>query len=477
MLNNLFFEGSEDALNFLFFGDDNVRTSYEEDKETATTTSYRQQHHVFFNDFQFEKHKSDGISPGDFYLDNANQTWLIKLGHFGSHKSVIKEYIAGGVYQYFLGEHAAPTIEIIIEPWKKDLLIGSKLLPNFSTLADTYFTVKNVYQNTYEYESNGRIDPPHFPHMFNGLPIVGFEKAITSILFVGDTDAHYGNVGLVSLDDHYVFAKIDHGFSFNFDNIYTPLLNTLDDIRTHLDDFYHFTDLSIIGFSPLLDAIKSISDIDFSQIENIIHEKIDNAQLAMDYVHFKYVNKQYFEQDYATNGTELSEYGAYLLDHLSDRQKMLKHIADHMELEEAIINHDALKIIDLHDQGVKLNDTFKPFFDEPFKIASPVYSDGYQEYHLHGTYTQSVDGMILLEKYWPEMYPSLSENYDKIESNALDIRDILTDRIGLESYFDCGNFAQRHNQTVTTDGPLATPHVVTEALNLEHVVTYANLGI
>lgn len=352
----------------------------------------KQDHLQKFTDYTLYKAKHDGITIGGFYKDQNQDRWLIKEGHYGE-KSVVKEYVAGGLFQFFLKENA-PQTEMIVYEKQSTLLTGSKLLNNFKTLNDY------CSENNSPYADN-------FPFSFNGKKVNGFWDGISAIKFLQDTDAHGGNVGLIDHGDHYSFAKIDHGFSFSFDN--TPI--TLDDFRMHLKGFYQ-TSLEEFSFDDVYQSINKIGEINFSKIEQLVAEKFSYSKTYLEAVNAR----SFGIDDYSTKNTleqDLQKYQTDLLLNLKSNHEQYQKIANFMSLEKAIIEHDTEKFIDLTLNGTPLDEPFKPFFN-------PVYENRYQ-WDCH---TKSVTAGDLLVDNWPNVVESVLD-YLKSNNQPLSLDDVV----------------------------------------------------
>ncbi len=336
-----------------------------------------------YSDFSLFKAKNDGITVGGFYYDTKHEKWLLKEGHYDVPDAVVKEYVAGGLYQLFLGENA-PQTEIVIDNLHGNFLLGSKLLNNFSTLSDFNFkqTLTFDYQNWKPYGES-------FPFSANGKPVTGFMDAIWAINFISDSDAHGGNVGLIDKGDHYNFAKIDHGFTFNFAYYGTP---TLDDIRSHLKSFYNIEKLEVLGFDTVYKSLTKISHMDFSVIENLIAEKMGTVKKHMEVLELKDLDDSYHNNHTTSLDTEIKKYQSDLVNNLKTQHNQFQKIENFMLLEKAIIEHDGHSLVKLIDKGISLTETFKPFYD-PTIISN-----------WWNVETKSVSGYELGQKYWGEVF-------------------------------------------------------------------------
>ncbi len=382
----------------------------------ALTSHNKQQELLKYSDYTLYKAKDDGITFGGFYHDKNKVNWLLKEGHYNNPESIIKEYVAGGIYQFILGENA-PRTEIVLNDVDHNLLIGSKLLDNFKTLS-RFENVATYDHKTGTYEPYGS----NFPSTFNGKPLHGFMDAIWAINFVKDTDAHSGNVGLIDHGSHYNFAKIDHGFSFSFD--YDPNIKnetTLDDIRYHLSSFYQIDSLEKVGFEEIYQGLTHIAELDFSNIESLIADKMATVKTYMQALNLNDLYTEFDETPKAANlDDNLKAYQEYIVCNLKSEHDQFKTIANNMVLEKAIISHDAAKLIALTDNGISLESSFKPFYDPSYK------RDRVDPYSWQ-LKTQSVTGLDLGQKYWPEVFNN--STVDALKNHAITLADVLTTNI------------------------------------------------
>lgn len=355
-----------------------------------------------YTDFTLFKAKNDGITIGGFYKDSQGEKWLLKEGHHDCAEAVVKEYIAGGLYQEFLGSNA-PQTEMVIDNLHGKLLTASKLLSNFKTLSD--MTHDNGFgYNPYNWSPYGS----DFPATFNGKPVKEFMDGVSAIVFMRDTDAHSGNTGLTDHGDHYSFAKIDHGFSFNF-SYFNDF--SLDDFRVHLKQFYNIDNLEHIGFNDVYQSVSKIANLSFSVIEDIVADKISQVKTHMEALELKDLHEGYHKNHHGKLETHLLDYETKLIDNLKDQHQNYQKVANFMSLEKAIIDHDTTKLDEMIEKGVKLNEPFKPFFN----AKSDLWGHG----------TQSVTGLDLGKKHWPELFDSKPLHNDTDTTSPLTIQDIF----------------------------------------------------
>lgn len=321
-----------------------------------------------YSDFTLFKAKNDGITKGGFYKDSKNEGWLLKEGHNSSPIAVVKEYIAGAIYKLFLGENSSHT-EIVIDNTAGEFLTGSKLLANFSTLSN------------YQPFGGG------IPTVINGKKVVGFMNAISAIQFMGDTDAHSGNVGLINKGNHYAFAKIDHGFTFN----YFGKAIDLDSFRQHLSNFYGSNDLKKLGYDAVYQSVTNISNMDFSVIEKAVCDNVTKVKTRMEVLDLNDLYKGYHDKSLGNLDQNLKKYQTDLIATLKQKHEDYKKMADNLALEKAIIDHDAIALSKLTAKGVCLDTKFKPFFN-PIEVG-----DWWQKK------TMETSGIELAKKHWPEV--------------------------------------------------------------------------
>lgn len=394
---------------------------------TKTLVQYVLQDHpeiLKHSDFTLYKAKHDGITTGGFYRDAEDTGWLLKEGHYHHPDSVVNEYVAGGLYQLFLGENA-PQTEIVVHDSNASLLIGSKLLSNFTTLSDMFWGASD--QNAFHDYSNPYGND--FPMSINGKPITHLFDGLSAIHFLADTDAHFGNVGLIEHDDHYAFAKIDHGFSFGFNHVSSSF--SLDDLRSVVKWQYQLDSLEKAGYDAVYQSITNISNLDFSIIAQVVSDKMHHVHNHMDVLGF------------TDTLQDLDHHAENLLSHLKTRHENYQKVANFMSLEKGIIDHDFAKVSDLVLKGVSLDEGFKPFFN-------PVSAS---EYSYWDTTTKSVTGSELATKNWPELLDLLGVN--SAQQN-ITLGDVL-------HHDDAISFTQVHAPQITP--PL---HVPIE-LHVEHI--------
>lgn len=358
-----------------------------------------------FSEFSLYKAKDDGITIGGFYKDKNKEKWLLKEGHYYEPVAIVKEYVAGGIYQLFLGDNA-PRTEMVINDFDHSLLIGSKLLNNFNTLS-TY--ANYTFNDTFSYTPYGK----DFPTTVHGKALHGFMDAIWAIQFMHDTDGHSGNVGLIDCGTHYNFAKIDHGFSFNFYGQTT----TLDDLRSHLSMFYSIDSLEKVGFDEIYQGLTHITEIDFSNIENLVSEKMSNVKTYMQSLDLKDLYANYDVKQWGNLETNIQNYKNDLIHNLQNEHLQFKKIANYMSLEKALIEHDADTLIQLTStHQICLNEGFKPFYN-------PTYANNNDYWFWHAE-SKSVTGVELGQKYWPELFNGAT--VPGLQNHTLEISDILS---------------------------------------------------
>ncbi|MBS0286943.1 MAG: hypothetical protein JSR17_06585 [Proteobacteria bacterium] len=373
--------------------------------------SFKQENDLLkFSDFTLYKAKDDGISIGGFYKDQNQEKWLLKQGHYCAPEAIIKEYVAGGLYQLFLGDNA-PRTEMVINDFDHSLLTGSKLLDNFNTLSN--------YAN-YTYNEQTMSYSPYgcdFPMNINGKPLHGFMDAIWSIQFIHDTDGHSGNVGLIDCGDHYNFAKIDHGFSFNF---YNEQPTSLDDLRSHLNMFYQIDSLEQVGFEEIYQGLTHITSLDFSNIEALVSEKMSQVKTHMETLGLSDLFADFNAVQTGNLDTNIKNYETDLISHLKAEHQQFQKIADYMSLEKAIIDHDANTLFELTStQRVDLSEGFKPFYNPSYENTT---GDYWWSWHLE---SKDVTGIELGQQYWPEVFNEVI-NMSDILTNTTHITQVDT---------------------------------------------------
>lgn len=350
------------------------------------------------SDFTLYKEKQDGINHGGFYEDANHSKWLVKEGHFHEPEAVVKEYLAGALYNLFLGKNS-PQTEMIVDNLDGSLLTGSKLLDNFKTLSDCVGGFFNVWNDPMPYGKD-------FPYAFNGKPIEGFMNAVAAINFICDMDAHSENVGLIDHGDYYSFAKIDHGFAFHFSQ---HCDNSLDGFREHLDWFYKST-LEKVGFEAVYEAVTNISNMEFSTIETLISNKMEHVKTYMEVLELNAINAPYTQNQAGSLSADLAKYENNLVLNLKKQHDDYQKIADCMGLEKAIISHDWQGLKSGLSKGIELTTAFKPFYNAEF-INACTYK------------TKSVNGGQLIDKHWPELAELLKPG--KNGEKPMAIQDIL----------------------------------------------------
>ncbi len=214
-------------------------------------------------------------------------------------------------------------------------------------------------------------------------------EVICAINFVGDTDGHGGNVGLVDHGNYYSFVKIDHGFSFNYSYERT---HSLDSIRSHLKNFYNTSDLESIGFEQVYQGITNVNNLDFSAINNLVDNKIGTVKSHMQAIEVKDLDQYYFETPKGNLGLNLAEYKTELLLNLKSQHNNFTKIANFMDLEQSIIDHDSAKLSNLMSKGIDLDQSFKPFYNPTYLSTNSWNCE-----------TKSVTGRELVQKYWPSL--------------------------------------------------------------------------
>jgi hypothetical protein len=367
----------------------------------STIEDKPQAHHEMLklSDFTLYKEKQGGINHGGFYEDVNHSKWLVKEGHFSEPEAVVKEYLAGALYNLFLGKNS-PQTEMIINNLDGSLLTGSKLLDNFKTLSDCVGGLFNVWNDPAPYGEA-------FPHTFNGKPVEGFMNAVAAINFICDMDAHWENVGLIDNGDCYSFAKIDHGCTFHFSQHHE---NSLDGFREHLDWFYKST-LEKVGFEAVYEAVTNISNMDFSIIETLIANKMEYVKTYMEALDLKAINAAFTHNPGGSLSDDLARYENNLVLNLKNQHHDYQKIADCMGLEKAIISHDWQGLKSGFSKGLDLTTSFKPFYNAEF---INIWSK---------TETKSVNGGQLIDKHWPELAELLKPG--KNGEKPLAIQDIL----------------------------------------------------
>lgn len=333
------------------------------------------------------KQKGDGVTLGGFYKDANNQGWLVKEGHYSTPKSVINEYVSGGLYQVILGDYA-PKTELVYDDSHAQLLLGSKLIQGFNQLND-YFPYGHAVLTT-----------------INGKPIEGLIDVVSAIIFLNDTDGHRGNVGIVEVDGGYHFAKVDHGFSLDF--TWNTEHLTLDHLRYELRGNYDIDNLETIGFDTVYHSILKIAETPFETFSNVIHERLEQAKVAMTVLQLKDLNQYYDDQSEENLDLSINQYEQKLITNLQSRHEDFEKMAQYMLFEKSIIDHDLQTVLQLMDtKGFTLEDRFVPFYDS-----------GSTDYW----YTHETTGKAIAEKAWPELNGLLN-------SNVLSVQDVFSSHV------------------------------------------------
>ncbi|MFI4938555.1 MAG: ankyrin repeat domain-containing protein [Candidatus Berkiellales bacterium] len=388
-----------------------------------------------FSDFTLFKAKGDGVNVGGFYRDQNNKGWLIKEGHEDNPLSIVKEYIAGGLFQLFLG-HNAPRTEMVINDSDATLLTGSKLLHDFKTIAQhqvelVQHQTEMIRQGNYEYESSYGKD---FPTTFNGKPISGFFDVISAVHFLADTDAKYDNVGMIDHVDFYSFAKIDHGYAFGFCD--SPNSITLDSFRNHLNEHYGFTNLEKVGFEEVYQGITHVANMDFSVIEDTLTSKMKLVHDNMEVLGLKSLFNFYGAQQVGDLNFDLKTYQDDLIFNLKERHEHFQQMAKTMMLEKTIRDHDVIGLSDVLDQGISLNEPFKPFYNPTYALQQD-FTPG----------TLSVTGIQLITQHWPDLLkPSDKTTLPLTEKDVFDTAPSHDDK---DISHLLGNVAKPHAQVET----------------------------
>ncbi|MFO1257348.1 MAG: ankyrin repeat domain-containing protein [Gammaproteobacteria bacterium] len=340
------------------------------------------------------KKKGDGVTIGGFYHDANHQEWLVKEGHYDNPKSVIQEFVAGGLFRAILGDYA-PQTELVYDDSHAQLLLGSKLMAGFGQLRD-YFPYGKVVEST-----------------FNGKPIEGLMDVVSAIVFLNDTDGHRGNVGIVDSESGYHFAKVDHGFSMDFTWQTTAL--TLDQFRFELSGNYDIENIETLGFHSVYNSISKIAETPFNVFSNIIHEKLEEAKSAMAVLQLKDFNEYYGFDSKGNLDQNIEKYEQKLIADLHNRHENFQAISNFMLFEKSIIDHDLDTVLELMEtKGIELEHSFVPFYG--------VKRDYYWSDHR-------TTGKELSEKAWPEL------------GTLLNSRDIFSDTVNASNneYYQYAN--------------------------------------
>lgn len=355
------------------------------------------------SDFSLFKAKNAGISVGGFYHDKADAGWLLKEAHYDSPKTVVNEYLAGQLFRFFLGDNA-PVTELVINDRDGTLLLGSKLLANFSTMSEI---ISSDHEITRTYEGG------ELAYLVDKKPVTDFLDGICAIQYMADTDAHFGNVGLIDHGEYYSFAKIDHGFSFSFHYQNEPL--TLESFKYELN-YFGIYDIASLGFEPVFSAISKIATQDFDKVENLIDTHLPRVETYLDVLGLSDLESPYeamFTEHQSSNLSEnLTIFRDNLVGHLKQQHTDFKNIADYMLLEKSIYDHNADVLSDLVSKGVSLDTLFEPFFSEDSTSGKALAQAQWPELDLD---------CLLNKLNGPSVMPSSPEPFNITDGQAADL--------------------------------------------------------
>lgn len=321
-----------------------------------------------FSEFTFQEKipesKYSGRQTLGKFHDLDGEAWWLKRASW-------KEHLAGPVLSLFLGD-AVPTTEVILDDIHGEVLTASKNIPNFTDLARLHSRQPSVFST--------------FPVSYNGKPIQGFLDTACAITFLGDLDAHLGNVGLIEHETYYTIGKVDNDFTFAFrvENGESTEAN-LDNLRRIMRSMnnHRAIPLKECTFHEVYEAIMKISRFHFSHIEQVYQEAARKLKILCELIQLSHLNLFFYrgqERDILQEFLKIQEES---LHYLRARQQQFAAMANYMLLEKAIIDHDQKTLGMLAEKGISADAPFKPYFE------------GYEQ-------TYDVTGRALAKKHWPE---------------------------------------------------------------------------
>lgn len=171
------------------------------------------------------------------------QKFLIKSAGINP---IINEYIMGGVYKHFLGDHCPETILILED--NSELKVGSKWYEGLKTF-------KEIYK-----QQEQKLDYNH-----------GIEEIMITSLICGESDFNYNNI---AISDMLGVVRFDFSFSKSFlDN---RLLHDVLDIG----NIINLNDHSKVYFKGLIDIFTNLSEIELKEIKDIISQRVSDLETA-----------------------------------------------------------------------------------------------------------------------------------------------------------------------------------------------------
>lgn len=142
-------------------------------------------------------------------------------------EAIFEEYISAPFFQAILGKDRAPEIVLVendgsAEFSRSKILIGSKLLENFTALANLIDTkkrgdigIKQCFGNhscvieDHALKSPYTTDHPGYTTI-DHQPFFGMEEVEAALVFLQETDPHWNNLGVINHNAQFTMCKIDH---------------------------------------------------------------------------------------------------------------------------------------------------------------------------------------------------------------------------------------------------------------------------
>lgn len=141
---------------------------------------------IDFNSLELVTKKSSGMNKGGVYKDSTENIWFVK-DYTNASQSNADEFLGGKLMKLFLDDHIAKVKLVKAE----GSLVASELLKGFA---------------------------PSIKADLDGKKVIGEEKLVVLMDWLGLEDRHGGNQGFLISQDQAIASRVDYDSVFQFDN-------------------------------------------------------------------------------------------------------------------------------------------------------------------------------------------------------------------------------------------------------------------
>lgn len=305
------------------------------------------------SDFKLVREKNEGAQVGGFYEDRRIEAfkveYMIKNPYvstadrvvMNNFSELISEFLAGPLYEHWMGVGIAP--EIILIKNEEQTLLGSRILSHFATLRVVHdgFGLKLQCLSGGCDIHNGQITEKTYSEAtrLEQFDVVGLEKAIAAMVLVRDWDQHWNNLGLVNRGGSFHVAKIDHGKSYLL-----PLKKPLSvtEIKKALlkSQAYY----QPYNTKKLLQAMQEIVDSGLEKVTQQVRKRCEDFKEYLRVDELKVGFEQMVQSNKEGRAIEIppdvDKIADIIIAELEQRINSYKKIIQQVSIEKAIIDND-----------------------------------------------------------------------------------------------------------------------------------------